>query len=90
MNIFNLQRQPIRFDDIQTSTLNWVEHFVFVDKFDVMCAAQYDLFLIDDEPEYDVFEFDDLCFTFESLIAAAFKSDSPPASLEMKPLSESL
>jgi len=55
LNIFNLQRQPLRFDDIETTTLNWVEDFIFDDEFDEIFAAKYKLFFIDDEHEYDVF-----------------------------------
>ena len=32
-----------------------------------MFVAEYDSFLIDDEPEYDAFQFDDLCFASEGL-----------------------
>jgi len=32
LNIFNLQRQPSRFDDKETSTLNWVEDSIFYDE----------------------------------------------------------
>ena len=60
-NMFNLWRQPLGFDDVETSTLNWIEDSNFDDEFDEMFAAEYESFLIDDEPEYDVFQFDDLC-----------------------------
>ena len=40
LNIVNLQRQPSYFDDIKTSTLNWVEDFIFYDEFDDMFAAE--------------------------------------------------
>ena len=68
LNIFNLQRQPSGFDDVETSTLNWVEDSQFDDEFDELFAAEYESFLIDDEPEYDVFQFDDLysCLLYTS------------------------
>ena len=48
------------------------------------------LFLIDDEPEYEVFKFDHLCYASKCLIASATKFDSPPVSLELKSLSKFL
>ena len=48
---------------------------------------------MNDEPEYDVFEFDDVCSTANYLLTAmsesAFESVSPPA-LELKPLPDFL
>jgi len=43
-NIFNLQRQPSNFNDIETSTLNWVEDSIFYGEFDDMFAAEYESF----------------------------------------------
>jgi len=75
------------------STLNWVEDFLFDDDFDHMFAAERKPFLIDDEPKYDVFKFDDLCSATNYLLApisqSAHKSISLPA-LELKPLPDSL
>ena len=88
-HFFLLQRQPLGFNGIETSTLDWVEDSIFNDKFDDM-FTEYEPFLIDYELEYDVFEFDDLCSTAECLIAFATKSDSPLASLKLKPTSGSL
>ena len=48
------------------------------------------LLSIDDEPEYDVFKFDDVCSIAGCLISSAFGSISPLASLELKPLPDSL
>jgi len=50
------------------------------------------LFLLDDEPEYDVFEFNDLCSATNCLLASTFISESVsrPASLELKPFPDSL
>jgi len=76
LNIFNLQRQPSVFDDIKNSTLNWVERSTFRDKFDGMLAVGYESFIIKDDLEYDMFEFDDLCFIFECLIGYVTESDS--------------
>jgi len=92
-NIFNTQRQPSHFYDIEFSTLNWVEDSIFDDDFDDMFAIEYESFLVDEEGEYDVFEFDDLCCTADYLLGAiskfAHKSFSSP-SLELKSLSDSL
>ena len=49
LNIFNLQRSSSGFDDRETCTLNWVEEFVFDDKFNGMFATEYQSFLIHDE-----------------------------------------
>ena len=38
LNIFNLQRQPSGFDDVEISTLNWVEDSNFDDEFDEMLS----------------------------------------------------
>jgi len=93
LNIFNMQRQPSGFDNMEFSTLNWVEDSVFDDAFDEMFAVEYESFLVNDEPEYDVFEFDDLCSTADYLLTVVsksmHKSVSPPA-LELKPLPHSL
>jgi len=90
LNIFNLQRQPSGFDDVKTSTLNWVEDSNFDDEFDEMFAAEYESFLIDDEPKYDVFQFDDLCSASECVISSASEPDSTSMSLDLKPLTNSL
>jgi len=75
------------------STLNWVEYYVFDDDFNDMFTVEYESFLIDDEPEYDVFEFDELCSVadclFTNVSESAHKSISPPT-LELKPLPDSL
>ena len=55
-----------------------------------MFATEYESFLIDDEPKYNVFELDDLCSSTNCLIGFASKSDSPLTSLELKPLPNSL
>ena len=49
-----------------------------------MFAVEYESIFIDDEPEYDAFQFDDLCSTFGCLLSYVSKSDSTPASLELK------
>jgi len=71
LNIFNPQRQVLGFDDIETSTLDWITYFIFDYEFDDMFATEYESFFIDNKLEYDVFEFDDLCSTSECLIASA-------------------
>ena len=55
-----------------------------------MFTAEDESFFIDDEPEYDVFQSDDLCSTSHYLIFVVSESHSPPASLELKPLLDSL
>ena len=74
-------------------TLNWVEDSAFDDDLDDMFAVEYESFLIDDELEYDVVEFDDLCSTTDYLLATAFeyasKYISPPLALELKSLPNS-
>ena len=52
--------------------------------------SKYEYFLINDESKYDVFGFDDLCSTSECLNAFTSEPDSPPISLELKPLLDSL
>ena len=74
LNIFNMQRQPSGFDDMEFSTLNWVGDSIFDDAFDDIFATEYESFLIDDEPEYDVFEFDDLYSPADCLLIAVSKS----------------
>ena len=58
-----------------------------------MFAAEYESFLVNDEPEYDVFEFDDWYSTADCLLTAVSESMnesvSPPAR-ELKPLLDSL
>jgi len=71
LNIFNLERKPSSFDDTEFSTLNWVEDSVLDDAFDGVFAAEYESFIIDDEPEYDVFKYDDLCSIVDCLLTAA-------------------
>jgi len=70
-----------------------VEDSVFDDALDDMFAAEYKSFFVNDEPEYDVFEFDDLCSTADCLLTAVSESmheyvSLPP--LELKPLPDSL
>ena len=56
---------------MEFSTLNWVEDSVFNDAFDDIFASEYESFLINDEPEYDVFEFNDLHYAVDCLLTAA-------------------
>ena len=93
LNFFNMQRQPSRFDDMKFSTLNWVGDSVFDDAFDDVIATEYEPFLIDNELEYDVFQFDDLCSTADCLLTAMSESVTEfvsPVALELKPLPNSL
>ena len=54
---------------------------MFDDDFDDMFALKYESFLINDEPEYDVFEFDDLCFTTNCMLDYTSESTSEVVSL---------
>ena len=93
LNIFNMQRQSSRFDDMEFSTLNWVGDSIFNDAFDDLFVTEYDSFLIDYEPEYDVFEFGDLCSTADCLVTVISESTTEsisPVALELKPLTDSL
>jgi len=78
---------------MEFSTLDWVKDSVLDDDFDDMFATDYESFLMDDEPEYDVFEFDDLCSMANYLLASisefAYESVSSSA-LGLKPLPDSL
>ena len=76
LNIFNMQRQPSGFDDMEFSTLNWVEDSVFDDDFDNVFAAEHESFLVDDDPKCDVFEFNDLCSADDYLLTA-FSESAP-------------
>jgi len=60
---------------MEFSILNWVEDSVFDDDFDNVFATEYKSFLMDDEPEYDVFKFSHLCSTADCLLTAIFDSD---------------
>ena len=74
-------------------TLNWVGNFVFDDAFDDAFATEYESFLIGDELEYDVFEFDDLCSSADQLLTVVSESTAKSISsvaLELKPLPDSL
>ena len=77
-------------DDIEFSTLNWVEDSIFDDDLDDIFAAKYRPSLMDYGPEYDVSEFDDLCFAVNCLLAStsepAPESVSPSTAPELKPL----
>ena len=93
LNIFNLQRQPSGFDDMEFATLHWVEDSMLDDAYVDVFAVEYESFLVNNEPKYDAFEFDDLYSIADCLLTAASESASetvsPPA-LELKPLPDSL
>ena len=86
LSMFSLQRQSPGFDDIKFSTLIWVKDSIIDGKYDDMFVAEYESFLINDELEYDVLEFNDLYSVTDCLIASAFAFESffPYASLELK------
>ena len=59
LNIFNLQRYPNDVDDVVHTTLNQVDDFSYnkhVDEFD----TKYESFM-DNETEYNIFDFDEMC-----------------------------
>ena len=56
---------------------------MFDDDFDDIFTTKCELFLIDDEPEYDVFKFDNQCSTTDCLISSTSESNSLPISLEL-------
>jgi len=66
---------------MEFSTLNWVGDSIFDDAFDDVFATKSESFLIDDEPEYHVFEFDDLCSTVDCLHTAVSESVTESVSL---------
>jgi len=70
-----------------------VKDFVFDDAFDEIFVAEYESFLVNDELEYDVLEFNDLCSTTDCLLTdvseSMHESVSSP-SLKLKPLPDSL
>jgi len=78
---------------MEFSALNWVGDSTFDDVLDDVLATKYESFLIDDELEYDMFEFDDLCSAIECLLAAMSESVAKsvfPVAFELKPLPNSL
>jgi len=80
------------FNDMKFSTLNWVGNFVFDDAFDDIFTTEYELFLIDDDSKYDVFEFDDLCSTADCLLTTVSEFIAETVfivALELKPLPDS-
>jgi len=77
---------------MEFSILNWVEDSV-LDDFDDMFATEYKSFLMDDKPEYNVFELDDLCSAGDCLLTIVSKSTPEfvsPLALKLKPLPDSL
>ena len=50
---------------------------MFDNDFGDMFAVEYEYFLIDDEPKYDVVEFDDLRSTIDCLLTNAYVSILP-------------
>jgi len=88
LNFFDMRRQRSGFAYMKFSTLNWVGDSIFDYAFDDVFATKYESFLIDDEAEYDVFEFDDLCSTPDCLLTAVCESAAESVSsvtFELKP-----
>jgi len=88
LNIFNLQRQPDGFDNLDHSTLNWVGRFSYdglefehVDAFDIV----YESFLTNDELEYDVFNFND-AYSMDFITEITSACDTSTIPLDFKPL----
>jgi len=63
---------------------------MFDNEFDDMLAVEYESFLIDDEPEYDVFKSDDLCYAVDCLLTDTSESVSSSPTLKLKLLPDSL
>ena len=61
VNVFNLQKQPTGFDDIEHSTLHWVEDFscggLEFDDDDELVSCES--FYMEYEPQFDTFAFDE-------------------------------
>jgi len=93
LNIFKMQRQPSSFDDIEFPIINGVNDFVFDNGFHDIFATEYESFLVDDEPEYDMSKFDDLYSTADCLLTTVseFAPESiSPLAFKLKPLPNSL
>jgi len=67
-----------------------MEDSLFNGAFDDTFAAKHESFLIIDELEYDVSEFDDLCSTSDCLRISTTESNSHPTSVGLKPLCDTL
>jgi len=65
LNMFNLQKQPRGFDDVEHSTFNWVGDSsleeVGFDHEEEYIWCVYESFYVKCELEYDTFVFDDQC-----------------------------
>ena len=90
LNIFNLQRQSNGFGDVDYFDLNQVGDFPYdesefehVDEFPIECES----FFIDNEPEYDVFDFA-MCSVYFITDSVAY--DTSVVLLDVKPLHGSL
>ena len=86
LNIFHLWSKPDGFDNVDHSTRNLVDDFSYsqsefehVDEF----AIEYESFLVDDEPKYDVFDFNDACsMDFITKVASACHTSAAPLDLK--------
>ena len=65
INVFNVQKQPMGFDDIDHQSLNWVSGLVLgeigVDCEEELMSCVYESFCMEYEPEYDAFAFENQC-----------------------------
>ena len=92
LNIFNLQTQPASFDDVDHSNFSSVDNFSYdelefeqIDEFNI----QYESFFMDNEPKYDVDNFDDVC-SVDFITNVACASNTSTILLSLKLLSNSL
>ena len=91
-NIFNLQRQPNGFDDADRSTLNWVSDFSYDElefEHSKEFAIEYESFFMNNRPEYDVFDFDDV-HSMDFVVDVVSICHTYIISLDRKPLADSL
>ena len=91
VNIFNLLRQPNGFSDVDHSMLNQASDFCYgnlefehVDEFPI----EYQSFFVDDEPEFDVFDFGMCPMDFIADVIST--CDTSVTSLDLKPLPDFL
>jgi len=87
LNIFNLQRQPDSFDNMDHSTFNWVGD-ISCDELAFEFVLEYESFFMDGEPKYGLFEFDTCSVDFIAEIASA--CDTSAMLLDLEALPDSL
>jgi len=102
LNVFNIQKQLMDFDDVEHQSLNWVGDFAFgkveVDYEEELMLCVFESFCMEYEPEYDALAFEDQYDDSLQAYIVALLSSIPPlsyeaalsvpssSSLELKPL----